>query len=137
MTITKIVTGTLEFWQQELNAQLHWIAERGGDLAGYIERYGPANDPDHFGAGGELIYEADFNRLKQLEAKVQSFTLRPVRTYRPVTPLEKLRTATELLADVAQVLAGEDDRASQAVAESLKVTIKTELLMIGNMLGPK
>ena len=49
-----------------LYAQEEWMAEHGGDLHGYVKRYGSGMDPVHHGDGGELIYEADYQRLIQL-----------------------------------------------------------------------
>lgn len=46
--------------------QVQWIAEHGGSLAGYVERYGSANDAEHHGDGGEAIYFADLNELARL-----------------------------------------------------------------------
>lgn len=45
--------------------QENWIAEHGGDEAGYVARYGSKNDPGHYGDGGEAIYAADFNALQE------------------------------------------------------------------------
>ena len=44
----------------EIGQQRRWIAEHGGDRAGYIARYGDAGD------GGEAIYEADAAELHKL-----------------------------------------------------------------------
>lgn len=43
-----------------------WIENHGGDLAGYVARYGSASDPDHYGNGGEAIYKADTDALHEL-----------------------------------------------------------------------
>ena len=40
-----------------------WMAEHGGTLAAYIERYGSKDDPHHYGDGGEAIYAADKKAL--------------------------------------------------------------------------
>lgn len=48
-----------------------WMAEHGGNLAGYVARYGSAADPDHYGDGGEEIYAADRLALAQAEAEVK------------------------------------------------------------------
>lgn len=42
-----------------------WIAEHGGNLAGYVLRYGSAHDVDRYGDGGEAIYEADLAALNR------------------------------------------------------------------------
>lgn len=39
--------------------QAIWIRDHGGNLAGYVERYGSKDDPEHYGDGGEAIYAAD------------------------------------------------------------------------------
>jgi hypothetical protein len=49
--------------------QRDWIESHGGSLAGYVERYGSADDPKHFGDGGELIYAADIAALRRLEGR--------------------------------------------------------------------
>lgn len=46
-------------------AQAAWIAEHGGDEAGYVERYGSAAD------GGAAIYKADSNWLAFLRAELE------------------------------------------------------------------
>lgn len=52
---------------QQIAEQRDWIAEHGGSLAGYVQRYGSKDDPKHYGDGGELIYEADVAALRRLE----------------------------------------------------------------------
>jgi hypothetical protein len=47
--------------------QLKWIADHGNTLAGYVARYGSANDPEHYGDGGEAIYAADVAELVRIE----------------------------------------------------------------------
>lgn len=51
-----------------IRQQRWWIERCGGNLSGYILKYGSANDPDHSGDGGEAIYEADIAALRRLEA---------------------------------------------------------------------
>ncbi len=46
--------------------QRRWIEEHGGNLSGYIARYGSAQDENHYGDGGELIYAADKAALEKL-----------------------------------------------------------------------
>jgi hypothetical protein len=53
---------------QEVLSQRRWIFDHGGSLQGYVDRYGSRNG-EHFGNGGEAIYEADINQLKKLEAR--------------------------------------------------------------------
>ena len=45
--------------------QYKWFDDRGGCKAAYVERYGSVDDPDHYGDGGEAIYEADVAALRQ------------------------------------------------------------------------
>lgn len=47
--------------------QQEWITRCGGTLAGYVARYGSADDPEHLGNGGEVIYAADVAELQRLE----------------------------------------------------------------------
>lgn len=56
--------------------QKKWIDDHGGNLAGYIARYGIKGTIHCFGDGGEAIYKADSealrkyeDQLKKLEAK--------------------------------------------------------------------
>jgi hypothetical protein len=56
--------------QRQIEHQKQWIVEHGGDLDGYIERYGRADDPKHYGAGGEAIYKADTDNLAKLERQL-------------------------------------------------------------------
>lgn len=51
---------------QRIQEQESWIEEHGRDLAGYIERYGSKDDPQHYGDGGEAIYKADVAALRGL-----------------------------------------------------------------------
>lgn len=53
---------------QLVREQEEWIAEHGGNLAGYVARYGSKDAPDHYGAGGEAIYKADTDALEELRA---------------------------------------------------------------------
>jgi len=58
----------LELAVEGVQEQEQWIQQHGGDRGGYIARYGSVNDPDHYGDGGELIYAADVQRLREAEA---------------------------------------------------------------------
>ncbi len=51
---------------QWLDDQSKWIASHGGDLAGYVRRYGSVNEPLHYGDGGEAIYAADIGAMERL-----------------------------------------------------------------------
>ena len=61
---------------KEIKSQRQWIEEHGGDLAGYIARYGDPGHPidryaatgGYYGAGGTAIYQADAEVLRALEA---------------------------------------------------------------------
>lgn len=57
--------------QRKIDEQRKWIEDHGGDLAGYVERYGSADDPDHYGDGGEAIYAADRGALDALLRQVR------------------------------------------------------------------
>lgn len=50
--------------------QLRWLQEHGKTMQGYVERYGSVNDPEHYGDGGEAIYEADVMALVKAEDAV-------------------------------------------------------------------
>jgi hypothetical protein len=54
--------------EKAIRDQEEWISRCGGDLNGYLSRYGFAHDPDHYGDGGEAIHEADYKALKDMEA---------------------------------------------------------------------
>ena len=56
----------LAYWIAE---QRKWIKECGGTLTGYLQRYGSAKDPEHYGDGGEAIYKADTDALADLLAQ--------------------------------------------------------------------
>ena len=47
--------------------QEQWIKDHGGDVLGYIARYGSMHDEKHYGNGGELIYKADSDQLQYLK----------------------------------------------------------------------
>lgn len=58
-----------EMWVNAINAvaeQEDWIEDHGGDIAGYVARYGSIIDKQHHGNGGEAIYAADMVRLSTL-----------------------------------------------------------------------
>ena len=54
--------------ERAIGEQQNWIEEHGSTLPGYVERYGSADDPQHYGNGGEAIYEADVAELRRLES---------------------------------------------------------------------
>ena len=55
--------------QMRVQEQRKWIEECGGDLAGYLQKYGSAHDAHFSGAGGEAIYAADMDQLRRLEER--------------------------------------------------------------------
>lgn len=55
----------------QLAKQLAWIEKCGGDLEGYVARYGSRRAPKHTGDGGELIYQADQDVLHRAQAEVR------------------------------------------------------------------
>lgn len=79
--ITKKPTrfGSLEWWQRQEREQIAWIESCGGNLAGYIARYG---DPDFpradgkpmLGEGGTAIFNADMNALKKIQERLGEST---------------------------------------------------------------
>ena len=68
-TKSKRDAARLEYWISE---ERKWIKECGETLTGYIAKYGSAKDPNHYGDGGEAIYQADQNALANLIAQRQS-----------------------------------------------------------------
>lgn len=63
------------FWEQQYANQREWIKEHGGNLAGYISRYGDpeverADGKPMFGDGGTAIYRADLARLEAIDRKL-------------------------------------------------------------------
>lgn len=66
-----------EWLLNELMNQRAWIEEHGGSLSGYIERYGSSDDESCYGAGGEMIYAADSERLRELERRLARLPRRP------------------------------------------------------------
>jgi hypothetical protein len=57
-----------------IREERHWIDQHGGNLLGYISRYGASDDPNHYGDGGELIYRADVACLARLESEYEQLT---------------------------------------------------------------
>lgn len=60
--------------EKQLEDQRKWIDECGGDLDGYVKRYGSKKDKGTdrcHGEGGEAIYEADIDALHRLEQAVK------------------------------------------------------------------
>ena len=59
-----------EWLRDRIDRQRKWIDEHGGNIVGYVERYGSKDDENHFGDGGELIYAADMGELRKLEREL-------------------------------------------------------------------
>lgn len=49
-----------------IREQLRWIEEHGGNLSGYVERYGRPGDENCYGDGGAAIFAADVGELNRL-----------------------------------------------------------------------
>jgi hypothetical protein len=60
----------MAFWQQQVDAQIKWIESCGATRAGYVARYGAADNPNKSGNGGEAIYNADIAYLEKLTQKL-------------------------------------------------------------------
>lgn len=58
----------IEFWVMD---QETWINIHGGTREGYVRRYGSKDDPEHYGSGGELIYDADYGELVRLRELIK------------------------------------------------------------------
>ena len=63
-----------EYKNKAIEEQREWIEEHGGNLVGYIARYGDPNIQTHdgkekFGEGGTAIYNADVMALHFLERR--------------------------------------------------------------------
>lgn len=54
--------------RERVEAERSWVEDHGASLAGYIERYGEADDPDRHGDGGAAIFWADMAALREAEA---------------------------------------------------------------------
>ena len=89
-----------EFLERELASQRVWVREHGGDLAGYVVRYGSKDDPDHYGDGGEAIFEADSTHLRDLEAQVRK--LGPARTGPKVNALDLMLHYNEIVSEAIE-----------------------------------
>jgi hypothetical protein len=64
----------IEKLELRIREERHWIDQHGGNLVGYISRYGSADEPNHSGDGGELIYRADVACLSRLESEYEQLT---------------------------------------------------------------
>lgn len=59
----RLTAAQLDRW---IAIQRQWIADHGHNITGYVERYGSVADPNHYGDGGERIYDADWLELIRL-----------------------------------------------------------------------
>ena len=59
-----------QFLRDQIDRQRKWIDEHGGNIIGYVERYGSKDDPKRYGDGGELIYAADMGELRRMEREL-------------------------------------------------------------------
>ena len=55
-----------KFWIRHCDRQRKWVAEHGGNRAGYVARYGG------YGNGGSAIYDEDKAELDNAEKKAES-----------------------------------------------------------------
>jgi hypothetical protein len=58
---------------EAIQVQERWIESCGGNLSGYIARYGSEKDSEHYGSGGEAIYRADTDYLKKLKERRRDY----------------------------------------------------------------
>ena len=58
-----------------LRALRNWIEDHGGDVAGYVDRYGSPGDPKCHGNGGEAIYRADVEELHKIRDQLARFNI--------------------------------------------------------------
>ena len=58
--------GSVEYWRNAVTEQIAWMEKCGGNRAGYVEKYGSKDNPEHSGNGGEAIYQADYNELDRV-----------------------------------------------------------------------
>lgn len=77
MSATKTKRMSREQLLQSIRDQRDWIEEHGGDLPGYIKRYGDPgvlrdNGKPMYGDGGTKIYEADTSALRKMEVEFES-----------------------------------------------------------------
>jgi hypothetical protein len=70
----RIMRKRIERLEMRIREERHWIDQHGGNLAGYIARYGSKDDADHLGDGGELIYRADAAALSRCESEYEALT---------------------------------------------------------------
>lgn len=55
--------------QKQIQEQKSWIEQCGGNLTGYLKKYGDASkDREFYGDGGLAIFNADVSHLRWLES---------------------------------------------------------------------
>jgi hypothetical protein len=67
----------IEFWSREVARQEKWIAEHGGSIEVYIQRYGDpgvpcANGKPMYGDGGTAIFNADQAALQRAKGFLEN-----------------------------------------------------------------
>lgn len=72
--VSKAVQDQIERVRRQVAEQRKWIEQCGGNLSGYILRYGAADDPDKHGDGGPAIFAADNGKLQQLLSELEALT---------------------------------------------------------------
>lgn len=60
----------VKYWSGQVAEQRRWITECGGDLAGYVSRYGDPLMDRCFGDGGSAIFKADLAELARREERL-------------------------------------------------------------------
>lgn len=60
--------------REQLREARQWLDDHGSTRAAYVERYGAASNPNHYGDGGEAIYAADVAEVERLEAALARLT---------------------------------------------------------------
>ena len=123
---------------EEIQTQKEWIAEHGGTLEGYIANYGdpgipPAKDPNntHYGIGGTAIWEADTNKLKQLEANLTLYEYKKdmhikIETRQEIV-LHGVRWANNILVEIlANHAAAVSKEGRQALADAIRKITEAE-----------
>ncbi len=75
-----LMSRRLDYLAAQVAQQRAWIQACGGDLAGYIARYGdsdapygkPVSEGGRYGEGGQRIFEADAEALRQVEEQYRA-----------------------------------------------------------------
>jgi hypothetical protein len=67
---------TLALLLEAVQAQQAWMTEHGGTRSGYIARYGSVDNSNHYGNGGDAIFDADNAELQQRIARYEQYRRR-------------------------------------------------------------